>query len=73
MHLRLRIVIDSISSYRQPQPGMEAIYFLMPTTHNVDRIIKDFSGPEPIYDGAHLFFMDCAFSRQCCADYEAPD
>ncbi|KAG8958292.1 vacuolar sorting protein VPS33/slp1 [Tulasnella sp. 419] len=51
-------LVESISSHRQPQPGMEAMYLLMPTTKNVDRIIHDFSGAETIYDGAHLFFMD---------------
>lgn len=52
-------MIESVSSHRQSQPGIEAIYFLMPTTQNVDRIIQDFSGAEPTYDGAHLFFIDC--------------
>lgn len=52
------IVIESISSHRDPQPGFEAIYLLMPTTQNVERIIKDFTGPEKQYAGAHLFFLD---------------
>ncbi|KAG8998952.1 vacuolar sorting protein VPS33/slp1 [Tulasnella sp. JGI-2019a] len=67
-------VIDSVSSYRQPQPGLEAIYFLMATTQNVDRVVKDFSGTEPTYDGAHLFFMDALpeplFNRLCSSPAE---
>jgi syntaxin-binding protein 1 len=38
---------------------MEAMYLLMPTTQNVDRIIRDFSGQQ-MYTGAHLFFTDRA-------------
>jgi syntaxin-binding protein 1 len=31
---------------------------LMPTSANVDRIIRDFSGGRQQYAGAHLFFID---------------
>ncbi|KAF8074953.1 Sec1-like snare protein, partial [Lyophyllum atratum] len=51
-------LIESISNNRDPQPGFEAIYLLMPTSQNVDRIIKDFSGAVKQYAGAHLFFME---------------
>ncbi|KAG6902573.1 hypothetical protein C0995_014579 [Termitomyces sp. Mi166 len=51
-------LIESISNYRDPQPGFEALYLLMPTSQNVDRIIKDFSGATKQYAGAHLFFIE---------------
>ncbi|KAG8871991.1 vacuolar sorting protein VPS33/slp1 [Tulasnella sp. 331] len=67
-------LIESVSSYRQPQPGLEAIYFLMATTQNVDRVIQDFSGTETTYEGAHLFFMDSLpehlFNRLCSSPAE---
>ncbi|TRM65537.1 Sec1-like protein [Schizophyllum amplum] len=50
--------IEAITNYREPQTGFEAIYLLMPTTQNVDRIMKDFVGNTPQYAGAHLFFLD---------------
>ncbi|KAF9240729.1 Sec1-like protein [Melanogaster broomeanus] len=50
-------LIESISSYREPQQ-FEAVYMLMPTTQNVDRIIKDFSNDPQQYLGAHLFFIE---------------
>ncbi|KAL1762832.1 Sec1-like protein [Schizophyllum commune] len=52
--------IESITNYREPQSGFEAIYLLMPTTQNVDRLMKDFAGNVPQYAGAHLFFLDRA-------------
>ena len=36
----------------------------MPTTQNVDRLMKDFAGNVPQYAGAHLFFLDRAFCLQ---------
>ncbi|KAG6821215.1 hypothetical protein H0H93_004037 [Arthromyces matolae] len=51
-------LIESISSNRDPQPGFEAIYMLMPTSQNVERIIKDFSGAVKQYAAAHLFFIE---------------
>ncbi|KAF8659882.1 hypothetical protein AX16_001766 [Volvariella volvacea WC 439] len=51
-------LIESITSYREPQQGFEAMYLLMPTTQNVDRIVKDFSGANRQYAAAHLFFID---------------
>ncbi|KAH7890774.1 Sec1-like protein [Phlebopus sp. FC_14] len=52
-----KCLIESISSHREPQQ-FEAVYLLMPTTQNVDKIIKDFSDGRQQYLGAHLFFMD---------------
>ncbi|KIM44588.1 hypothetical protein M413DRAFT_442556 [Hebeloma cylindrosporum] len=50
-------LIESITSIREPQPEFEAMYLLMPTTQNVERIIKDFSNHKQ-YAGAHLFFTE---------------
>ncbi|KAK0239011.1 Sec1-like snare protein [Armillaria nabsnona] len=50
-------LIESISNYREPQPEFEALYLLMPTTQNVDRIIHDFSQTKQ-YAAAHLFFIE---------------
>ncbi|KIK61687.1 hypothetical protein GYMLUDRAFT_42705 [Collybiopsis luxurians FD-317 M1] len=49
--------IESISNYREPQTGLEAMYLIMPTNQNIDRVIRDFSS-SPQYAGAHLFFID---------------
>jgi len=59
------IEIENISNYREPQPGFEAMYLLMPTTQNVERIIREFRGPELQYAGAHLFFIEGA----CCSRF----
>jgi hypothetical protein len=55
---RFVAVIESITKYREPQPEFEAVYLLMPTTHNVDRIIRDFSDGTRQYAAAHLFFIE---------------
>jgi syntaxin-binding protein 1 len=55
----LHVVIESISNYREPQQ-FEAVYILMPTTQNVERIIKDFSNDHQQYLCAHLFFIEGA-------------
>ncbi|KAK7056390.1 syntaxin binding protein 1 [Paramarasmius palmivorus] len=52
-----RAEIEAISNYRDPQPEFEAMYLLMPTSQNVDRVIRDF-GESPQYAGAHLFFIE---------------
>ena len=53
-------VIEAITNYREPQPTMEAMYIVMATSQNVDRIIRDFSNGQQQYAGAHLFFVDGA-------------
>ncbi|KAL4061887.1 Sec1-like protein [Scleroderma citrinum] len=50
-------LIESISSHREQQQ-FEAVYMLMPTTQNIDRIIRDFSDGRQQYLKAHLFFLD---------------
>lgn len=52
-------MIESITSIREPQPEFEALYLVMPTTQNVDRIIRDFSNQKQ-YAAAHLFFLEGA-------------
>lgn len=50
-------MIESITTNRDPQPQFEAVYMLMATTQNVERVIRDFSGRQQ-YAGAHVFFID---------------
>ncbi|KAJ6534642.1 Sec1-like snare protein [Mycena vulgaris] len=50
-------LIESITNFRDPQPEFEALYLLMPTSQNVERIIKDFSNTRQ-YAAAHVFFID---------------
>ncbi|KAF7770373.1 hypothetical protein Agabi119p4_6347 [Agaricus bisporus var. burnettii] len=51
-------LIESITNNRDPQPDYEAMYLLMPTNQNVDRIIRDFSGNTKQYAAGHLFFVE---------------
>ncbi|KAI1791834.1 Sec1-like protein [Ganoderma leucocontextum] len=51
-------LIESITSNREPQPQFEAMYIVMSTSQNVDRIIRDFSNGQQQYAAAHLFFVD---------------
>lgn len=51
-------LIESITNNRELQPGFDAVYMLMPTSANIDRIIRDFSGGKQQYAAAHLFFID---------------
>ncbi len=55
---RTRTVIEAINNYREPQPTMEAMYIIMPTSQNVERVIRDFSNGLQQYAAAHLFFVD---------------
>ncbi|KAF8202229.1 Sec1-like snare protein [Pholiota molesta] len=50
-------LIESISNYREAQPDFEAMYMLMPTTQNVERVIADFTNRKQ-YAAAHLFFLE---------------
>lgn len=51
-------VIEAITNSRESQPSFDAVYMLTPTSANIDRIIRDFSGGRQQYAGAHLFFID---------------
>jgi hypothetical protein len=55
--LPLHVVIESITTNRDEQPGFEAMYMLMPTSENVQRVIRDFDGRKQ-YAAAHLFFIE---------------
>lgn len=62
--------IDLITSFRAPEPNMDAIYLLMPTTQNIDRIIRDFTDKQT-YAGAWLHFTDReCLRRVLCIDFE---
>ncbi|KAG9128259.1 vacuolar sorting protein VPS33/slp1 [Ceratobasidium sp. 392] len=50
-------VIEGINTHRGEQ-SLEAMYLLMPTSQNIERIIADFSDGRKRYSGAHLFFID---------------
>ena len=50
-------VIEVITNHREPQ-SLEAVYILMPTTENIQRIIRDFTPGNEKYSAAHLFFTD---------------
>ncbi|KAG8717169.1 vacuolar sorting protein VPS33/slp1 [Ceratobasidium sp. 394] len=50
-------LIEGINTHRGEQ-SLEAMYLLMPTSQNVERIIADFSEGRKLYSGAHLFFID---------------
>nr|CDI54695.1 related to syntaxin binding protein 1 [Melanopsichium pennsylvanicum 4] len=53
--------VDNIELSRASQPTLEACYLLTPTSHNVDRIIRDLApepGRQPTYAAAHIFFVD---------------
>jgi len=57
-------LVENLDNSRQPVPSSNAIYFVAPTTRNIDRIIADWV-PRPIYKEAHLFlpffFFDCLY------------
>ncbi|SPO29474.1 related to syntaxin binding protein 1 [Ustilago trichophora] len=53
--------VDNIELSRASQPTLEACYLLTPTSHNVDRIIRDLApeaGRQPTYAAGHIFFVD---------------
>ena len=50
--------IDHIANERTSSGGMEALYMVMPTSENIERIIRDFTQDPPIYAAGHLFFID---------------
>ncbi|GAA5891833.1 hypothetical protein JCM8208_002906 [Rhodotorula glutinis] len=39
--------VDLITSHRQPQPRLAAVYLLMPTTQNVDLVLRDHNPTPP--------------------------
>lgn len=51
-------VVETITSHREQQDSMNALYLIMPTSENVDRVIRDFDGG--LYSGAYVYFIDGA-------------
>ncbi|PAV20211.1 Sec1-like snare [Pyrrhoderma noxium] len=51
------IFVNSDRLY-EAQPDQEAMYLLMPTTRNVERIINEFSNGHRQFKRVHLFFVD---------------
>ncbi|GAA5827126.1 hypothetical protein JCM11251_001128 [Rhodosporidiobolus azoricus] len=43
--------IDLITAHRSPQPRLAAVYLLMPTTQNVDLVLRDYSPGPPAPQG----------------------
>ncbi|KAF8519040.1 Sec1-like protein [Hysterangium stoloniferum] len=50
-------LIESINTHRTPQQ-FEALYLLMPTSQNVERVIGDFANGRQQYLAAHVFFIE---------------
>ena len=55
-------IADIRTTEHVAQPDQEAMYLLMPTRSNVERIISEFSNGRRQYKKIHLFFVDCACS-----------
>jgi syntaxin-binding protein 1 len=53
-------VVESISKRREPQPNLQAIYFVQPSVDNVRQLIEDFHTKRPMYRAAHVFFTSSA-------------
>ncbi|KAJ9117921.1 hypothetical protein QFC20_000202 [Naganishia adeliensis] len=45
-------------SPRAPQPTLDAVYLLTPTTQNVQRVLADFEHGRRTYRHVHLYFID---------------
>jgi hypothetical protein len=45
-------------SPRAPQPTLDAVYLLTPTTQNVQRVLADFEHGRRTYRNVHLYFID---------------
>ncbi|BGP44379.1 syntaxin binding protein 1 [Rhodotorula kratochvilovae] len=43
--------VDLIAAHRQPQPRLAAVYLLMPTTQNVDLVLRDYDPTPPPAQG----------------------
>jgi syntaxin-binding protein 1 len=45
-------------SPRAPQPTLDAVYLLTPTSQNVKRVLADFEAGRRTYRHVHLYFID---------------
>lgn len=58
-----RTAIDPLMSPRAPQPTLDAVYLLTPTTQNVKRVLADFQEGRRTYRHVHLYFIDGTSGR----------
>lgn len=49
-------LVEPVYLRREPQPSMEAVYYLTPTEHSIDNLIRDFDTNDQQYAGVHLLF-----------------
>eukprot|EP00397_Hematodinium_sp_SG-2012_P012157 GEMP01012320.1.p1 GENE.GEMP01012320.1~~GEMP01012320.1.p1 ORF type:complete len:583 (+),score=104.81 GEMP01012320.1:26-1774(+) len=50
-------VVDNIAKHRQPLRQLDVIYFVTPTSDNVEYVLEDFPASKPgLYAGIHIFF-----------------
>ncbi|GHJ83907.1 hypothetical protein NliqN6_0309 [Naganishia liquefaciens] len=57
LHMNIT-AIDPLMSPRSPQPTLDAVYLLTPTTQNVKRVLADFQEARRTYRHVHLYFID---------------
>lgn len=60
-------LVEDIKDEREALPALDAVYFLKPTSDNVEKLVADVSGGKPKYRRFHVFFTqklnDELFSR----------
>ncbi|KAJ9097825.1 hypothetical protein QFC19_006693 [Naganishia cerealis] len=57
LHMNIT-AIDPLMSPREPQPTLDAVYLLTPTSQNVQRVLADFAAGRRTYKHVHLYFID---------------
>lgn len=53
-------IVEALEIDREPLPHLEAIYIMLPTEQNVQKLISDFkreNEPTNLYKGIHIFFL----------------
>ena len=50
--------IQDIEYLARSNPNLDAIYFLLPTSQSVTRLIRDLRQPERIYQSFYVYFLD---------------
>lgn len=62
-------LVEPVYLAREPQPSMDAVYYLSPTPASVDAVIRDFDNNDDQYAGVHLLFTkrlpDDLFAKVC--------
>eukprot|EP01059_Diplonema_ambulator_P026506 TRINITY_DN437_c0_g1_i1.p1 TRINITY_DN437_c0_g1~~TRINITY_DN437_c0_g1_i1.p1 ORF type:complete len:693 (+),score=227.06 TRINITY_DN437_c0_g1_i1:34-2079(+) len=51
-------LVDSIDMVRQPMPQMPAVYFVVPTPQNANKIVADWEKNAQMYQEAHIIILD---------------